>query len=234
MFGADTALIALVLLVQGPGVDRDARGLASQQNALVGADGLMLAAGTYVAADDLRDQLDEHWLTDEPSSITDVYGSSRYNLPASLSLWTLGRATGNAGLRETGAELTRTLTLTQLAVGPVKLVTRRKRPDGSNRLSFPSGHTANAFAVARLIQRKYDMPLALPLYILGGFTGAGRVAGGHHYMSDVVMGAAVGIIVGSSVCIGDADASSNAGMDRLSVIPRIAPGGGFLHLAVSW
>lgn len=81
MIGTDTAVIALALLLQGPGVDRDARDLASQQNALIGAGGLMLAAGAYMAADDPRDQLEGHWLTDKPSKLTNVYGASRFNLP---------------------------------------------------------------------------------------------------------------------------------------------------------
>ncbi len=234
MIGADTAVIALALLVHGPGVDRDARDLASQQNALIGAGGLMLAAGAYMAHDDPRDQLEGHWLTDNPSKLTNVYGASRFNLPASLAVWTVGRLGHHSGLRDLGADLTRTLTLTQLAVGPIKLATRRRRPDGSNRLSFPSGHTANSFAVARVIQRKYSLKLAWPLYVLGGFTGSGRVAGGHHYLSDVVMGAVAGIIVGSSVRIHESDASRSPALKSLTLVPQIGPGSGFLHLAVSF
>ncbi len=234
MIGADTAVIALALLLQGPGVDRDARDLASEQNALIGAGGLLLAAGAYMAADDPRDQMEGHWLTDNPSKLTNVYGASRFNLPASLGIWTLGTVGHNPGLRDLGADLTRTLTLTQLAVGPVKLATRRRRPDGSNRLSFPSGHTANSFAVARMIQRKYNLKLALPLYVLGGFTGSGRVAGGHHYVSDVVMGAAAGIIVGSTVRIRNPAATRGSTLERLTFVPQIGPGSGFLHLAVSF
>jgi len=234
MIGTDTVVIALALLLQGPGVDRDARDLASQQNALIGAGGLMLAAGAYMAADDPRDRLEGHWLTDNPSKLTNVYGASRFNLPASLSIWTLGTLGHNPGLRDLGADLTRTLTLTQLAVGPVKLATQRRRPDGSNRLSFPSGHTANSFAVARVIQRKYSLKLAWPLYILGGFTGSGRVAGGHLYVSDVVMGAAAGIIVGSTVRIRDPAATRGSTLERLTFVPQIGPGGGFLHLAASF
>ena len=229
MNGVDAVVITLALLLQGPGIGGDARDMASQHNALLGAGGVVLAAGAYVAADDLRSELDGPM--HGPSRLTDVYGGSSFNLPASLSIWALGEVGNKKGLRDLGADLTRTMTLTQFAVAPVKLATRRRRPDGSNHRSFPSGHTANAFAAARLIQRKYDMRWAWPLYILGACTGAGRVAGGHHYVSDVVMGAATGIIVGSSVKL-RGGVAAHTGTGRVTIVPKVTPGGGSVRLAM--
>jgi len=37
----------------------------------------------------------------------------------------------------------------------------------------------------------------MPLYVLAAVTGVGRMEGNRHYLSDVLMGAAVGIAVGS-------------------------------------
>ncbi len=96
-----------------------------------------------------------------------------------------------------GHGLTRTLALTQMIVAPIKLGVRRRRPDRSNRLSFPSGHTASTFAMARYVQQRYGPQPSMPLYVLAAVTGVGRMEGNRHYLSDVLMGAAVGIAVGS-------------------------------------
>ena len=45
--------------------------------------------------------------------------------------------------------------LTGLSVYGVKTLTRVERPDGSTRNSFPSGHTATAFAGAEILRREY-------------------------------------------------------------------------------
>ena len=138
-------------------------------------------------------------------------------------------------MRDLGAQLTRTLALTQITVGPLKLATQRRRPDGTNRFSFPSGHTANAFAAARLVQRRYGNRVAFPLYAVGGFTAAGRVAGTRHYVSDVIAGATVGLIVGSSVSIGDqVRPDGTPAPATLTLVPQAVRGGGTLQLMLQW
>jgi membrane-associated phospholipid phosphatase len=89
-------------------------------------------------------------------------------------------------LRTADALLTSTLITTAL-----KSITREKRPDGSARTSFPSGHATAAFAVATM-QSHYHPKQALFWY--GGATliAASRVQLNRHYVHDVVAGAAVG------------------------------------------
>jgi undecaprenyl-diphosphatase len=58
--------------------------------------------------------------------------------------------------------------------------------------SFPSGHTANAFAAAVVLSRFAAAP-ALAWWILAGAIGYSRLYLGVHYPSDVVAGAVVGI-----------------------------------------
>ncbi|MFH1059482.1 MAG: phosphatase PAP2 family protein [Pseudomonadota bacterium] len=60
--------------------------------------------------------------------------------------------------------------------------------------SFPSGHAATSFAVAGLIAAQYPR-LAAPLYGLAGAISLGRVASGSHYLSDVLGGALLGLLV---------------------------------------
>ena len=79
----------------------------------------------------------------------------------------------------------------------VKSATRIKRPDGSNNRSFPSGHTAMGFAVAHILFKEYKdtSPWACVTgYAVAAGTGTFRVLNKKHWVSDVVTGAAIGIL----------------------------------------
>lgn len=70
------------------------------------------------------------------------------------------------------------------------------RPDGTA-FSFPSGHTANAFAGATMLTIEYgeDHPW-VPYAAYGLATGVGfmRMGNNKHYLSDVLFGAGLGIL----------------------------------------
>ena len=79
----------------------------------------------------------------------------------------------------------------------VKRITNETRPDGSDNLSFPSGHTATAFGSAELIRQEYGD--ASPWYGVGAYavaslTGYLRMYNNKHWLGDVLAGAGVGII----------------------------------------
>lgn len=72
------------------------------------------------------------------------------------------------------------------------------RPDGSARNSFPSGHTATAFATAHILHKEYGC--VSPWISVGGYTaatavGIGRQLNNRHWISDVLAGAGIGILV---------------------------------------
>lgn len=78
-----------------------------------------------------------------------------------------------------------------------KRLTGVARPDGSDKYSFPSGHTAQAFATAEFMRLEYRNQSAW--YGLGAYgvaiaTGALRMYHDKHWLSDVIAGAGVGII----------------------------------------
>ncbi len=75
-------------------------------------------------------------------------------------------------------------------------VTRHARMPTSG--SFPSGHTASAFAFATAVTADFPM-LALPLYGVATAVGYSRVHNGVHYLSDVEGGAVLGLAVGTVV-----------------------------------
>ena len=80
---------------------------------------------------------------------------------------------------------------TQLVTEGIKAFELEERPNGSNRRSFPSGHTAAAFSGAMFIHKRYGWQPAVIPYIMAGATGWTRVHAKMHYWHDVFAGAAV-------------------------------------------
>ncbi|MGE8533282.1 MAG: phosphatase PAP2 family protein [Chryseobacterium sp.] len=80
---------------------------------------------------------------------------------------------------------------------PLKHIVKEERPDQSNNLSFPSGHTAIAFASAQFMFREYkdtNFLLGISGYSLAVFTGVYRMLNDKHWFGDVVGGAGFGIL----------------------------------------
>jgi len=84
-------------------------------------------------------------------------------------------------------------------VALLKATVSRERPDGSNDRSFPSGHSANSFAVATVLDRRYGGVVRWIAYGAAAFVAASRVIGNHHWFSDVVAGAVIGRFYGRLV-----------------------------------
>ena len=124
------------------------------------------------------------------------FGDGRTMLGVSLLLM----AYGGDENRETGRLMTSTFISTGVIVWGMKEIIGRKRPldDVVGNPAFPSGHTAYAFAGATLLAARYPK-LRIPLYIGAGLVGVTRIYLGRHYASDVIAGAAVGMITGALV-----------------------------------
>ena len=78
----------------------------------------------------------------------------------------------------------------------VKRGVHRLRPDNSGYNSFPSGHTASAFAAAEFLYQefKYKSPwIGYAGYFVATATGTLRLYNNKHWFSDVVAGAGFGI-----------------------------------------
>lgn len=79
----------------------------------------------------------------------------------------------------------------------LKSLTHQLRPDKSGYNSFPSGHTAQAFAAATFLSEEYKdrfkwMPYAA--YSIAASVGVMRVVNNKHYISDVLFGAGLGFL----------------------------------------
>lgn len=79
----------------------------------------------------------------------------------------------------------------------LKNTTDVPRPDNSTYNSFPSGHTAQAFVAATFLHKEYGHKSIW--YSIGGYSvattvGVMRVMGNRHWLSDVFVGAGIGIL----------------------------------------
>lgn len=80
----------------------------------------------------------------------------------------------------------------------LKYTVRERRPDETAKNSFPSGHTATAFMAATILHKEYGQTQS-PWYSVAGYsmataTAVGRILNNRHWVTDVLVGAGVGII----------------------------------------
>lgn len=78
----------------------------------------------------------------------------------------------------------------------LKQVVHERRPDGSGNDSFPSAHTAGAFAAAATMHRRYGWEVGIPATLVAAFVGVARVKADKHHWYDVAAGAAIGELSG--------------------------------------
>jgi membrane-associated phospholipid phosphatase len=131
---------------------------------------------------------------------------------ASLSVYAIGRLAHSSEVSALGSDLIRAQMLSQSIVQAGKYLSRRPRPDRSNNQSLPSGHTASAFATATVLQQHFGWKVGLPAYGFGAYVAASRMSANKHHLSDVLLGAAIGVAAGRSVTIGSGRARFSMGV----------------------
>lgn len=125
--------------------------------------------------------------------VTTEFGHYRSVMGLSMLLM----AYGNEDRQNTGRLLSSTYLSTGLITYGLKQLFGRKRPldDMLGNPSMPSGHTSIAFSAATILGYQYPK-WRIPLYIGAGLVGFSRVYLGRHYVSDVLVGAALGTTMG--------------------------------------
>ncbi len=119
-------------------------------------------------------------------------------------------------------------------VYPVKQLSHVERPNGRNFQSFPSGHTAQAFLSATFLHRELRSSRFSDLkgrnwIIAGGYaaaatTGTLRIMNNAHWLTDVLAGAAIGMLAGNLAY--DIRLGKNHETPTVSVMPFWNRGGG--------
>jgi membrane-associated phospholipid phosphatase len=117
-----------------------------------------------------------------------------------LLLWWFG----NSFWKQWSLLLFAGIAFTAVIVMTIKFTVRRRRPEGewggiyrnTDPHSFPSGHAARSLLIAVLVIGLGPAWLAVLLCIWAPLVSLARVAMGVHYVSDVVAGALLGMILG--------------------------------------
>ena len=104
---------------------------------------------------------------------------------------------------------------TSIATHTLKYTVNEERPDGSNRQSFPSGHTSAAAQGAAYLQFRYGWQYGLPAYAITGVVGYSRVQAHKHYWHDVIAGALLATGIQYAVTV--------KGYSFVNVAPYITP-----------
>ena len=121
----------------------------------------------------------------------------------------IGHATGNRRAKETGRLAAEALINTYIVTKVVKLAAQRARPNvdsGRGRFftrgtSFPSGHASSIWAVATVVAYEYqDRPLVrYGVFAAAAVVSLSRYSGRNHFLSDIVVGSAIGFGIGRFV-----------------------------------
>ena len=129
--------------------------------------------------------------------------------------------------------------LTDVFTRAIKNSVVKYRPDRSNDNAFPSGHTSIAFASGAAVYEEYKDTNAYLAYSGFGFaavTGGLRLFNNKHYISDILAGAGIGILVTRLVYHFDYLFKWNPFIKskNISLIPRYSDGSVGLYFSKSF
>ena len=179
---------------------RDARWLAP----------LGLGTAALIATD--RDTADEIAEFDDQLQASRIvsYPGSTYGAAAIAGTFYLaGRFKHNDRARETGLLSLESLLDSEIVVVSLKAITGRRRPrdlvhrghffEGGR--SFPSGHSIHAWSVATVIAQEYSDHrwVQFSSYAIASAVSISRYTGEKHFLSDVLVGSALGYGIGRYV-----------------------------------
>jgi membrane-associated phospholipid phosphatase len=138
------------------------------------------------------------------------YAGSAYGIAAVAgTFYIVGRKTNNSRARETGVLSAQAAVNSLIVSTALKGITQRGRPqsgrdrseffDGGS--SFPSGHSIEAWSVATIIAHEYHERrlVQVAAYGIAAAVSVSRFTGHKHYLSDVLVGSALGYGIGQYV-----------------------------------
>ena len=137
-----------------------------------------------------------------------------------VATYALGRVLDRPKVAAVGGDLIESQLISGVASFTLKHAVSRPRPDGYPR-SFPSGHATGTFAAATVIHRHFGWQGAVPAYTAAVLISGARLQANSHYPTDIILGAAVGILSGRA-------ATFDLGKRNMSLSPGVTRDGGFI------
>jgi membrane-associated phospholipid phosphatase len=177
----------------------DVQHLPSKENLFWAGVGGGLALAVHPADDNVNRSLVNSDFAHDFFKLGEVLGELGTLLGSATTVYVVGRVTDQPKVSHVGMDLIQALAISEGLTQALKYTTRRERPDGSTRNSFPSGHAADTFAFATALERHLGWKGAVPAYIFSSYVAISRLPANRHWFSDAVFGSAVGIIAGRTV-----------------------------------
>jgi|HubBroStandDraft_6_1064221.scaffolds.fasta_scaffold21277_3 membrane-associated phospholipid phosphatase len=167
------------------------------------------------------------------------------------AFYLFGLIDDNDKAHETGLVAAEALIDSAIVGEALKEITQRPRPHTSTEPgeffsggdSFPSGHSLAAWSVATVVAMEYHKHLWVKLlaYTLAAAVSTSRFTGSNHFLSDILIGSAIGFGTGRYVYHQRHDPALDGGDGTkgrwaAKLIPRIAPqlGGTSLGISALW
>jgi membrane-associated phospholipid phosphatase len=138
------------------------------------------------------------------------YAGSAYGVGSvAATFYLFGRAKHDDRARETGILGAEAIIDSAIVVTAVKEITQRTRPSGGvsrsdffdGGSSFPSGHSIEVWSLATIVANEYHDHAAVQIaaYGIASAVSVARFTGQKHYLSDVLVGSALGYGIGKYV-----------------------------------
>ena len=108
-----------------------------------------------------------------------------------IGVFSAGRISRGDRFRSLSYDLSQAILVTQLYTWDSSTRSAASGRTDPNNLSFPSGHSSNAFTAATVVSLHYPKT-ALPVFGVAAYIGGSRMAANRHHFSDVVAGAGLG------------------------------------------
>jgi membrane-associated phospholipid phosphatase len=132
---------------------------------------------------------------DEPIQLLGHPGT---HFAAAGVLWLGSALAKDVEQHEVAKSLGQALAVNGVSTMLLKLAANSGAPNG-DQFAWPSGHTSSAFTVAAVLNEYYGPWVGVPSLALAGLVGYQRIDSRVHDFSDVVFGAMLGYVVGSSI-----------------------------------
>jgi len=172
--------------------------------------------GLYTYDQDIQNwaQKNRNNTSDKIAKFAEPVGNWSYTLPSLSLLYLYGHFFEDEKVRKVALLSLESFVIRSIFARTLKYIGHRHRPstgdphniwDGpgfsSSHLSFPSGHSSTAFAIATVIASEYDNRVFIPplIYGIATLTALSRVNDNAHWASDVFFGSAIGYFTAKAI-----------------------------------
>src|SRR5262249_36450817 len=143
----------------------DVKHLPSTENLFWAGVGGGLALAVHPADDNVNEAMINSDFAHDFFKLGEVLGELGTLLGTSTAIYVVGRVQDKPKVSHVGMDLIQALAISEGITQALKYTTRRERPDGTGKNSFPSGHASGTFAFATALERHLGWKGAVPAYI---------------------------------------------------------------------